>query len=121
MSKCILFLLAVALGPILLARGAYAETDERDPRTFVQLVEDFSGTCSGRNAKQVLVKSAHPSRVIRVWLDRYVMNVGTGDRSRSDLAPGGEPEPLGCSRSLEGATQEWRIVRAAFTDSLPAK
>ena len=120
MSKCILLLFA-AIGSILLARGVYAETEERDPRTFVQLVEDFSGNCSGRNAKQVLVKSEHPSRAIRVWLDRYVMNIGTGDRSRSDLAPGGEPEPLGCSRSLEGATQEWRVVRAAFIDSLPAK
>jgi hypothetical protein len=120
MSKCILLLFA-AIGSILLARGVHAETDEHDPRTFVQLVEDFSGNCSGRNAKEVLVKSAHPNRPIRVWLDRYVMNIGTGDRSRSDLAPGGEPEPLGCSRSLEGATQEWRVVRAAFIDSLPAK
>lgn len=120
MSKCILLLLAV-IGPILLARGVYAETGEPDPRTFVQLVQDFSGNCSGRNAKQIMVKSAHPTRPIRVWLDRYVMNTGTGDRSRSDLAPGGEPEPLGCSRSLEGATQEWRVVRAAFTDTLPAK
>jgi hypothetical protein len=120
MSKCVLFLLA-AIGPILLARGVYAEADERDPRTFVQLVEDFSGNCSGRNAKQILVKSAHPTRPIRVWMDRYVSNIGTGDRSRSDLAPGGEPEPLGCSRTLEGATQEWRVVRAAFTDSTPAK
>jgi hypothetical protein len=118
MPKGLLLLLA-AIGPILLARGVHAETDERDPRTFVQLVEDFSGNCSGRNAKQVLVKSTHPTRPIRVWMDRYVMNIGTGDRSRSDLRPGGEPEPLGCSRSLEGATQEWRIVRAAFMDSLP--
>jgi hypothetical protein len=41
--------------------------------------------------------------------------VGTGDRSRSDLAAGAEPEPLGCSRS-ESGPQEWRLVRAVFVD-----
>jgi hypothetical protein len=43
------------------------------------------------------------------------MGIGTGDRSRSDLKPGAEPEPLGGSRSLTGA-QEWRLVRANFLD-----
>jgi hypothetical protein len=48
-------------------------------------------------------------------MDRFHMGVGTGDRSRSELKPGAEPEPLGCSRTLTGV-QEWRIVRAQFVD-----
>lgn len=86
-----------------------------DAKSYVQFVEDVSGNCTSRNAKQILVKNAHPTRKIRVWLDRYHMGVGTGDRSKSDLAPGAEPEPLGCARSFDGP-QEWRIVRAEFIE-----
>ena len=86
-----------------------------DARASVQIVEDLSGTCSARNAKLLLVKNTHPTRKLRVWLDRYHMGHGTGDHSRSDLAPGAEPEPLGCSRTAYGP-QEWRIVRAVFID-----
>lgn len=86
-----------------------------DAPSFVQFVEEPAANCVARNGLQVLVRSTHPSRTVRVWLDRYQMGVGTGDRSRSDLKPGGDPEPLGCNRSLSG-TQEWRIARAAFVD-----
>lgn len=86
-----------------------------DPLSFVAFVEEATGTCVNRNAVQILVRSTHPSRKLRVWLDRYVMGTGTGDRSRSDLLPGGAPEPLGCSRNLNGV-QEWRPVRAMFLD-----
>jgi hypothetical protein len=86
-----------------------------DPAKFVQFVEEHAATCVQRNGTQIQVRSTHPTRRIKVWMDRYHMGVGTGDRSRSELAPGGEPEPLGCSRSDVGR-QEWRIVRAAFVD-----
>lgn len=88
---------------------------EDDPLRFVQFVEEFAGHCVARNGVQILVKNTHPTRRLRVWLDRYQMGAGTGDRSRSELAAGGEAEPLGCSRNLTGA-QEWRVVRAVFVD-----
>jgi hypothetical protein len=106
--------LAVAL---LCAAGqclAGSAADE-DPQGYVAFVEDFAGNCVQRNGVQVLIKSTHPSRKLRVWLDRYHMGVGTGDRSRSDLLPAAEPQALGCSRSATGV-QEWRIVRAAWID-----
>ena len=86
-----------------------------DAAGYVQFVEDFTATCVARNGVQLQVKNTHPSRKIRVWLDRMQMGVGTGDRSRTELPPGAEPEPLGCSRTLTG-TQEWRLVRAQFVD-----
>lgn len=86
-----------------------------DPAQYVQFVQEHAATCVARNGVQILVKSSHPTRKLRVWLDRIHMGVGTGDRSRSDLAPGGEPEPLGCSRSLSGP-QEWRLARVVFVD-----
>ena len=86
-----------------------------DAIAFVTFVQEPSATCVSRSGVQILVRNTHPTRALRVWLDRYHMGIGTGDRSRSDLKPGAEPEPLGCSRSLTGP-QEWRPVRAAFVD-----
>lgn len=103
---------AILLAALLATSTAQAEDE---PAKYVQFVEDNAASCVQRNGVQIQVRSTHPSRRIKVWLDRYHMGVGTGDRSRSELAPGAEPEPLGCSRSDTGK-QEWRIVRATFVD-----
>jgi len=103
------------LASFALAAVSLAATAE-DARQYVQFVEDGTAQCVSRNGMQILVKSTHPSRSVRVWLDRYNADVATADRSRTDLKPGADPEPLGCSRTLDGGTQEWRIVRAQFAD-----
>lgn len=106
----------VAAAVAALANAAAAQAQAADDATgYVQFVEDFTANCVARNGVQLQVKSTHPSRKIRVWLDRVQMGVGTGDRSRTELSPGAEPEPLGCSHTLTG-TQEWRLVRAQFVD-----
>ncbi len=88
---------------------------EDDAARYVEFVQDFAGTCVQRNGVQIQARNTHPTRRIKVWFDRFHMGVGTGDRSRSELAPGGPPDPLGCSRTDSGV-QEWRIVRAVFVD-----
>jgi hypothetical protein len=88
---------------------------EDDPTRYIAFVEEFAGACVQRSGVQLLIRSTHPSRTLRVWLDRFHMGVGTGDRSRSDLAPAAEPQALGCSRSATGV-QEWRVVRAVWID-----
>lgn len=102
----------LALTLVLAAMSAGAEEDARQ---FIEFTQDFTATCVAREGVQIQVKNRHPTRTLRVWLDRYHMGVGTGDRSRSDLPPGAQPEPLGCSRSSAGV-QEWRVVRASFVD-----
>lgn len=109
-----------AAGPLLAAPAAPAAPAASaaaadDARAYVQFVQDFTATCVQRNGVQIQVRNSHPQRTLRVWLDRIHMGVGTGDRSRSELKPGAEPEPLGCSRTHTGA-QEWRIVRAQWVD-----
>lgn len=99
---------------LMLSPSALSQATQ-DAKSFVTFVQEFEATCVSREAVQILVKSTHPARKIRVWLDRYHMGVGTGDRSKTDLLPAAEPEPLGCSRSLSGP-QEWRMVRAEFVD-----
>lgn len=108
-GRCLRGVAAVALATLASAHAG------EDPRQFVQFVEEPAGHCVLRGGVQILVKSSHPNRRIRVWLDRHVGGVGTGDRSRSELDPGAEAEALGCSRNSDVA-QEWRIVRAEFID-----
>jgi hypothetical protein len=93
--------------------AAQAQEPAQDAKQYVAFVQEFEATCVSREAVQILVKNTHPKNKVRVWLDRFHMGVGTGDRSKTDLLPGAEPEPLGCSRTLSGP-QEWRVVRAEF-------
>jgi len=104
--------LALALALLLAAPTLRAE---EDPARYLQFVEEHAANCVSRNGVQIQVRNTHPTRTIRVWLDRFHMGVGTGDRSRSELLPGADPEPLGCSRSDSGK-QEWRVVRVVFVD-----
>jgi hypothetical protein len=100
---------------VLLAATAARAQAQDDAAKYLQFVEEHAASCVTRNGTQIQVKNTHATRKIRVWLDRYHMGVGTGDRSRSELAHGAEPEPLGCSRSDTGR-QEWRVVRVIFVD-----
>ncbi len=104
-----------ALALLLALAGAAAAAAEEDAARFVQFVEEPAGHCVLRGGQQMLVRNTHPTRTIKVWLDRYHGGTGTGDRSRSELAPGAEPEALGCTRNNQ-APQEWRIVRVVFVD-----
>lgn len=106
--------IAALCAAMMLATAARAGGEE-DAAASVSFTQDFTALCGSRSGVQILVRNTHPTRSVRVWLDRIHMGIGTGDRSRSDLAPGAEPEPLGCSRSLTGP-QEWRVVRAVFLD-----
>jgi hypothetical protein len=111
-------LLAAALWPLAAAAApppATAASGAEDPRSYVEFVQEFAGHCVARGGVQILVRSRHPSRTLKVWFDRFHGGSGTGDRSRSELKPGAEPDPLGCSKNND-APQEWRIVRAEFVD-----
>lgn len=109
------WMLCGALATLALNTPPATAADDTSAAAHVQFVEDFVATCVQRNGVQIQVRNTHPSRTIRIWLDRVQMGVGTGDRSRSELPPKAEPEPLGCSRTLTG-TQEWKLVRAQFVD-----
>jgi hypothetical protein len=101
------------VGLLICVTSAHAQESAQDAKAFVAFVQEFEATCVSREAVQILIKNTHPTNKIRVWLDRYHMGVGTGDRSKTDLKVAAEPEPLGCSRTLSGP-QEWRVVRAEF-------
>ena len=97
------------------ASDAASTTQADDAASFIEFILEDEANCQSRESQHVIVHSIHPKRTIRVWLDRYYRNVPTGDRSRTDLPPGAEPEGLGCA-TIMNAKQEWRVVRAVFLD-----
>lgn len=105
--------LAALVAMVFTAPGGAAE---EDAASFVKFGQDFGATCVNRDTVTVTVRSTHPSRTVRVWLERSLGGVPTGDRSKSDLKPDAAPEDLGCAKSLEGAEQKWTIKRAIFVD-----
>ena len=88
---------------------------QEDPAAFVEFVKDFDANCVRWEGYLIMVRSTHPSRRIKVTLERQFMGRPTGDRSRSELAPGGEPDRLGCSQ-LQVGTQEWKVTKVEFMD-----
>lgn len=108
-----LLLSGAGLAPPCLAAPAADTAD--DPAQHVRFTQEPEGACISRGSMQVRVHNDHPGRTIRVWLDRYLMGTGTGDRSRLELKPGAEGLVLGCSRNAYGE-QEWRAVRARWVD-----
>ena len=105
----------VVLGVAAAAAPARAGGIVEDAQSFVEFIEDDEANCVMREGRMILVRNRHASRPLRVWLERYHMGRLTGDRSRSDLAPGAEAEKLGCSRTDFGP-QEWRVLRAQFVE-----
>jgi len=89
--------------------------ESENPISFVEFILEDEANCQSRESQHVIVHNLHPKRTIRVWLDRYYRNVPTGDRSRTDLLPGAEPEGLGCA-TVMNAKQEWRVVKAIFVE-----
>ncbi|MBL8529727.1 MAG: hypothetical protein JNL68_18765 [Burkholderiales bacterium] len=107
---------AALVAVVAIALAAPAAMAEEQPAAFVKFGEDFGATCVNRQTVTVTVRNTHPSRTVRVWLERSVGGVPTGDRSKSDLKPSAAPEDLGCAKSLEGAEQKWKVQRAVFLD-----
>jgi hypothetical protein len=81
----------------------------------VEFVKDFDANCVRWEGYLIMIRSTHPTRRIKVTLERQFMGKPTGDRSRSELAPNGEPDKLGCSQ-LQVGTQEWKITKVEFID-----
>jgi hypothetical protein len=88
---------------------------QEDPAAFVEFAKDFDANCVRWEGYLIMVRNTHPKRRIKVTLERHFMGKPTGDRSRSELAPNGEPDRLGCSQ-LQVGTQEWRVTKVEFMD-----
>ena len=88
---------------------AYAE----NPNDFLSFSTDFAAKCVTRGGVMIYLSNTHPSKKIKVTLERWYMNNKTADRGRTVLNAKSNPDPLGCSKVSEGK-QEWKILKAEW-------
>lgn len=98
-----------------LAMPLQAAAEDEDPLKFVAFSTDFDSKCVQRNGVMIYVANKHPSRTLKLVLERWYMDNRTADRGKSLLKPGEEPEPLGCS-TIEGGKQEWKVLKSEWAD-----
>ena len=85
------------------------------PLEYVKFTTDFDAKCVTRGGVMIYISNNHPSKTLKVTLERWFMDNKTGDRSRSILKPSDNPEALGCSK-VSNLKQEWRIKKAEWYD-----
>ncbi len=99
----------------LLAAPVQAAAGDEDPLQFLAFSTDFDSKCVQRNGVMIYIANKHPSRSMKLVLERWYMDNRTADRGKSVLKPGEEPEPLGCS-NIEGGKQEWKVLKSEWAD-----
>jgi len=108
-QRALLAALVLALSPSL------ASAEDEDPLGFIAFSTDFDAKCVQRKGVMIYIANTHPSRTMKLVLERWYMGNRTADRGKSLLKPGEEPEPLGCS-NIEGGKQEWKVLRSEWAD-----
>jgi len=106
--------------PVLFALAALAlpavvKAEDQDPLKFLAFSTDFDSKCVERRGVMIYIANTHPSRTMKLVLERWYMENRTADRGKSVLKPGVEPEPLGCS-NIEGGKQEWKVLKSEWVD-----
>lgn len=105
--------LLLSAAALVLPQAAVAE--DEDPLKFLAFSTDFDSKCVERKGVMIYIANTHPSRTMKLVLERWYMDNRTADRGKSLLKPGVEPEPLGCS-NIEGGKQEWKVLKSEWAD-----
>jgi hypothetical protein len=107
--------LHLASSLVALVLPSMAAAEDEDPLKFVAFSTDFDARCVDRQGVMIYIANSHPSRTMKLVLERWYMDNRTADRGKSLLKSGQEPEPLGCS-NIEGGKQEWKILKGEWVD-----
>lgn len=99
----------------LCSATAAAATGEVDQAAHAALewVAEPEAQCVQLGGTMTGLRNRDRSRTLRVWVERWYLDVLTADRSRHDLPPDGSVRQLGCSETRSGA-QRWTLFDARF-------
>ncbi|WP_439537011.1 hypothetical protein [Methyloversatilis sp.] len=105
----------VLVGATCLALPAVADEERSaaEARAAVEWVEEADAQCVMQDGVLIGVRNRDRQRPLRVWIERWYLDVRTADRGRHDLPPDGAITPLGCSETRQGA-QRWTLHDARF-------
>lgn len=107
--------LCLALALAGAATSVSADDAAGKAASYVEFEHDFHSQCVMRNGKMRLVRSTHPGRRIKIYLQRYYAGVRQPGRTTEVLEPGREAVTLGCT-VVDGRPQDWKLVKARFVE-----
>ena len=107
-------LVSAALSTVLLATPLRAADDASALLVFEE-VSDGKCQILSAGGKLVVLRNVHPERTIRYRLVRVFRDIPQG-RVDGEIAAGGPPQKLGCSR-VDQRVQTWRIERATLEEA----
>ena len=97
---------------LLLAAGVRRD----DAAKYTQFVEENTGSCVQRNGVQIQVRNTHPTRRIKVWLDRYQAGVGTGDPLAQRTRPAPSPKRWAARAAMPASRSGASCGRYSWTE-----
>jgi hypothetical protein len=97
----------------LCSATAAASDVDHAARAALEWVAEPEAQCVQLGGTMTGLRNRDRSRTLRVWVERWYLDVLTADRSRHDLPPDGCVRQLGCSETRSGA-QRWTVVDARF-------
>ena len=90
---------------ITFASAANIHAEETNQVVFV---ESNNADCATDDSKMISIKNTG-NQVLEVWLDRWFMDVQTGDHTKHILKSDDNTHDLGCSVTRRGEKQHWII------------
>ncbi len=103
----------LALCSATAAAGAAASEIDHEAHAALEWVAEPEAQCVLLGGTMTGLRNRDRSRTLRVWVERWYLDVLTADRSRHDLPPDGSVRQLGCSETRSGA-QRWTLFDARF-------
>mgnify|MGYP000022832597 CR=1 FL=1 len=97
----------------LCSATAAASDVDHAAHAALEWVAEPEAQCVQLGGTMTGLRNRDRSRTLRVWVERWYLDVLTADRSRHDLPPDGSVRQLGCSETRSGA-QRWTVVDARF-------
>jgi hypothetical protein len=89
-----------------------AHADEPNPSSEenaqVVLISSEDERCSANDGKLISLQAKQPKAKLKVWVDRWFMDVKTADHTQHILTAEQAQADLGCSNTYAG-TQQWTI------------
>lgn len=99
---------------LLLGFGAQVATANDTAREYLELKSAHDADCLIFKGKMRQLDSTHTDRAIEAYLYRYMGETQQPGRRVEVIQPDGKPLDLGCTRTADGLSQEWNIIKADF-------
>jgi hypothetical protein len=100
---------------LLLCTAALSAHAADEALAAIEWLQEADSQCVQQGGVLRGLRNRDRARTVRVWIDRWYMDVRTADRGKHVLKPG-EERWLGCTETRQGP-QRWEAIEARFIDT----